>query len=154
MCKVYYSSPIGVIKIEGSNQGIEVVEFIDKYDKIDTEEVIDENTSLALKELEEYFNNKRKKFTVKINMEGTEFQKKVWQELLNIPYGKVASYKRIAEIIGNPKAARAVGNANNKNKIAIIIPCHRVIGSNNKLIGYAGGINRKKYLLELENIQL
>lgn len=154
MCKVYYPSPIGVIKIEGSNEGIEVVEFVDKYDKIEAEEVIDENTSLALKELEEYFDNKRKNFTVKINMKGTKFQKKVWRELLNIPYGKAVSYKRIAEAIGNPKAARAVGNANNKNKMAIIIPCHRVVGSNNKLIGYAGGINRKKYLLELENIQL
>lgn len=154
MSKVYYSSPIGIIKIEGSNEGIEVVDFVDKYGKIDIEEVIDENTCLALKELEEYFNKKRKNFTVKINMQGTEFQKKVWSELLNIPYGKVVSYKQIAEVIENPKASRAVGNANNKNKIAIIIPCHRVIGSNNKLIGYAGGINRKKYLLELENIQL
>lgn len=154
MSEVYYSSPIGIIKIEGSNEGIEVVEFVDKYGKMDVEEVIDENTYLALKQLEEYFNRKRKNFTVKINMKGTEFEKKVWSELLNIPYGKVASYKQIAEAIENPKASRAVGNANNKNKIAIVIPCHRVIGSNNKLIGYAGGINRKKYLLELENIQL
>lgn len=154
MCQVYYSSPIGVIKIKGSNEGIEVIEFVDKYNETDEEVVMDENTSLALKELDEYFSNKRKKFTVKINMQGTEFQKRVWKELLNIPYGKVVSYKQIAEAIGNPKAARAVGNANNKNKIAIIIPCHRVIGSNSKLVGYAGGIRRKKYLIELENMPL
>jgi methylated-DNA-[protein]-cysteine S-methyltransferase len=156
MCYAYYSSPIGLIKIKGSKNGIEILEFVDdgKQEEMCKQEEIDENTSLALKELDEYFNNKRTTFTVKINIQGTEFQKKVWKELINIPYGKTYSYKQIAEAIGNPKAARAVGNANNKNKIAIIIPCHRVIGKDGKLVGYAGGINRKKYLLELENISL
>lgn len=83
-------------------------------------------------------------------MEGTDFQKNVWKELLKIPYGKTVSYKYIADKIGNKKAFRAVGNANNKNKISIIIPCHRVIGSNGKLVGYANGIDMKKFLLELE----
>lgn len=83
-------------------------------------------------------------------MEGTDFQKTVWKELLKIPYGKTVSYKYIADKIGNKKAFRAVGNANNKNKISIIIPCHRVIGSNGKLVGYANGIDMKKLLLELE----
>lgn len=83
-------------------------------------------------------------------MEGTDFQKNVWKELLKIPYGKTVSYKYIADKIGNKKAFRAVGNANNKNKISIIIPCHRVIGSNGKLVGYANGIDMKKLLLELE----
>lgn len=83
-------------------------------------------------------------------MEGTDFQKTVWKELLKIPYGKTVSYKYIADKIGNKKAFRAVGNANNKNKISIIIPCHRVIGSNGKLVGYANGIDMKKFLLELE----
>lgn len=83
-------------------------------------------------------------------MEGTDFQKNVWKEFLKIPYGKTVSYKYIADKIGNKKAFRAVGNANNKNKISIIIPCHRVIGSNGKLVGYANGIDMKKFLLELE----
>ena len=104
----------------------------------------------AFSELEEYFNGQRKTFNLPLKLEGTEFQKKVWQELIKIPYGKTISYKELAKAVGNEKACRAVGMANNKNKIMIVIPCHRVIGSNGDLTGYAGGLNIKKQLLELE----
>ena len=98
----------------------------------------------------EYFNGERREFNLPIFIEGTDFQKKVWNALVNIPYGKTCSYKDIAIAIGNEKAVRAVGHANNKNKLPIVIPCHRVIGINGKLVGYAGGIDRKDKLLELE----
>ena len=101
-------------------------------------------------QLKEYFAGKRKSFDIPISANGTEFQIKVWKELQKIPYGKTATYKEIAENIGNKNASRAVGMANNKNPIAIIIPCHRVIGSNGNLTGYARGINLKKNLLNLE----
>jgi len=101
-------------------------------------------------QLEEYFAGKRKAFDLPLNPQGTEFQKKVWKALQEIPYGKTVSYKDIAEKIGSPKASRAVGGANNKNPISIIIPCHRVIGANGALVGYAGGLDMKRELLELE----
>jgi len=101
-------------------------------------------------QLNEYFNGKRKEFNLPIYLCGTEFQNKVWNFLKTIPYGKTASYKEVAEKIGKNKAYRAVGNANNHNPIAIIIPCHRIIGSNGKMTGYAGGIDIKEKLLKLE----
>ena len=101
-------------------------------------------------QLKEYFAGNRKSFDIPISANGTEFQIKVWKELQKIPYGKTATYKEIAENIGNKNASRAVGMANNKNPIAIIIPCHRVIGTKGDLTGYAGGIKLKKYLLDLE----
>lgn len=102
------------------------------------------------KQLEEYFLGKRKKFDLQIRNQGTEFMQKVWNELEKIPYGETRTYKQIAEKIGSPNAVRAVGMANHRNNIPIIIPCHRVIGSNGKLIGYALGLDIKKKLLELE----
>ena len=101
-------------------------------------------------QLKEYFDGIRKRFDIPISANGTEFQMKVWKELQKISYGKTTTYKEIAENIGNKNASRAVGMANNKNPIAIIIPCHRVIGSNGDLTGYAGGIKLKQYLLNLE----
>ena len=101
-------------------------------------------------ELNEYFEGKRKKFDIPIKPDGTEFQKKVWMELTKIPYGTYTTYKNIADKIGNKNASRAVGSANNKNPILIIIPCHRVIGSNNKLKGYSQGINYQEKLLKIE----
>lgn len=103
-------------------------------------------------ELEEYLHKKRKSFDIPISPKGTNFQKKVWNQLLKIPYGQTVTYKYIAQKTGNEKACRAVGLANNKNPIAIIIPCHRVIGINGNLTGYSGGINLKKKLLEIENL--
>lgn len=102
------------------------------------------------KQLIEYFEGNRKSFDLKIEPIGTEFQKKVWQALREIPYGETRTYKEIAITVGNEKACRAVGMANNKNPISIIVPCHRVIGSNGKLVGYAGGMDIKEYLLNLE----
>ena len=101
-------------------------------------------------ELNEYFEGKRKKFDIPIKPNGTDFQKKVWMELTKIPYGTYTTYKNIADKIGNKNASRAVGSANNKNPILIIIPCHRVIGSNNKLRGYSQGINYQEKLLKIE----
>ena len=102
------------------------------------------------KQLEEYFAGQRKTFDVPLNPKGTEFMKKVWTALCEIPYGEVYSYKQIAEKIGNPKVSRAVGMANHNNPIPIIIPCHRVVGSSGKLVGYALGLEMKNFLLELE----
>lgn len=109
-----------------------------------------EFTDLIYNEIMEYLNGKRKSFDIKYQMNGTEFQKKVWKELTKIPYGETRTYKEIAVAVGNPKASRAVGMANNKNPISIIVPCHRVIGSDGKLIGYAGGLDMKRALLNLE----
>lgn len=106
--------------------------------------------SMATIQLDEYFQGKRTVFSLPFKLTGTPFQLAVWKELQNIPYGQTTSYKEIAQKINKPKAYRAVGMANNKNPLPIIIPCHRVIGSNGKLIGYAGGLNLKNYLLELE----
>ena len=104
----------------------------------------------AFGQLSEYFSGKRKTFNLPLLLKGTDFQKQVWQALLKIPFGETRSYKQIAETIGNPKAVRAVGMANNKNPFLIIVPCHRVIGANGKLVGYAVGLDKKEYLLRLE----
>lgn len=106
---------------------------------------------MAAKQLDEYFNGKRQQFDLPLDLTGTIFQTKVWQELLKIPYGQTKSYKDIATAINNPKAYRAVGMANNKNRIMIVVPCHRVISSDNKLTGYAGGLEKKEFLLNLES---
>lgn len=119
-----------------------------KYDEFEEKEssLIKE----AAKQLDEYFNRKRKEFDLPVIPHGTEFQKKVWKELQKIPYGQTRSYGEIAALTGNPKASRAVGMANNRNPIPVIIPCHRVIGSDGSLTGYAGGLELKRQLLELE----
>ncbi len=107
-------------------------------------------TDQAAAELEEYFDGKRKSFDFPYHMEGTAFQKKVWAELCRIPYGQTRTYKEIAEAVGHPKASRGVGMANHRNPISIVVPCHRVIGSNGALVGYAGGLSMKEALLSLE----
>ena len=106
--------------------------------------------NMAINQLSEYFNGKRQDFDLPLNPSGTDFQQRVWEELLKIPYGTTVSYQEIANRLGDPKCIRAAARANGKNPIAIIIPCHRVIGSNGDLTGYAGGIQRKKDLLTLE----
>ena len=143
-----YKSPIGTLYIVEENEKIIEIRYENKK-----EEVLEKNTKIlekAVQELEEYFKGKRKEFDIPLNPKGTEFMKKVWKELQKIPYGKTISYGKIAEKIGNPKASRAVGMANHNNPIPIIIPCHRVIGKNNKMVGYALGIDKKEYLLNLE----
>ncbi|MNI75356.1 Methylated-DNA--protein-cysteine methyltransferase [compost metagenome] len=104
----------------------------------------------ASQQLKEYFAGERRQFDLRLDLQGSEFQRKVWNALLTIPYVETASYKDIAEMIGQPKAVRAVGGANNKNPIPIIVPCHRVIGSNGSLVGYGGGLSIKESLLSLE----
>jgi len=106
----------------------------------------------AAKQLEEYFNKKRKEFDLPLVVNGTDFQNKIWKALQTIPYGKTCNYKELASLAGNPKASRAAGMANNRNPISIIIPCHRVIGANGDLTGYAGGLELKQKLLELEKL--
>ena len=143
----YYESPIGKIKIEAEGESIIGIYF--------SEENLEGNESETIikckKQLEEYFEGKRKNFDLNIKfIKGTEFQLRVWRELYAIPYGEKVSYKYIAEKINNPKAVRAVGGANNKNPISIIVPCHRVIGSNGKMVGYAEGVDKKEFLLKLE----
>jgi methylated-DNA-[protein]-cysteine S-methyltransferase len=145
--KAYYDSPVGIIEITGTEEGISSLIFVES--KNDEEEYPD-CIKNCLEQLDEYFEGKRKEFNVKLMVEGTEFQKSVWNKLRNIPYGKTASYKDIAQEIGNEKAVRAVGSTNGKNPISIIVPCHRVIGANGKLTGYAGGLWRKEWLLEHE----
>ena len=115
-----------------------------------TEDNPNEMTKLCKKQLEEYYSGNRMIFELPMNLKGTEFQQKVWKELCKIPYGKTITYKEIARNIGNEKAVRAVGTAIGKNPIAIVIPCHRVIGSNGLLTGYAYGIDKKEQLLNLE----
>jgi len=143
----YYNSPIGVLEIITSDCAIISAMFVDEL-----KETIVESKILiqAIKQFDEYFKGTRKDFDIKCEVQGTEFQKKIWDALMEIPHGVTLSYKELAIIICNEKATRAVGNANSKNIISIIIPCHRVIGSDKSLTGYAGGLNRKKWLLEHE----
>lgn len=147
--KAYYSSPIGMMEIAGTEDGISSIIFTD--DEVTTG-MVPEILKDAYDQLDEYFKGKRKVFDLKLSPEGTEFQKRVWEELENIPFGETLSYKDIASRIGNIKAVRAVGNANGKNPISIVVPCHRVIGSSGDLTGYAGGLDRKAWLLKHENV--
>lgn len=146
MYKEYVKVKFGYVEVIANDEGITNVGFVDETGTVNK----NEHTSNAVKQLSEYFNEERLKFELPLVIDGTPFQEKCWKALLDIPYGETRSYQDIAKAIGNEKAVRAVGGANNKNKIGIIIPCHRVIGKNNMLVGYAGGLHYKKYLLELE----
>lgn len=138
-------SPIGPLTITSKDEAIVSVEFKASKQMDNTPVLIQ-----AKEQLDAYFKGELKDFNLKLSPNGTPFQQKVWQALRQIPYGNCASYKNIAENIGNPKAMRAVGGANNKNPIPIIIPCHRVIGADGSLVGYASGVDKKTILLELE----
>ena len=145
----YCPSPIGNLRITGDEKGIISIDFTDEeVQKNAYHPVLDE----CLTQLDEYFKGNRKVFSLRIQPFGTEFQKMVWHELYKVPFGQTVSYIEIARRIGDEKAIRAVGNANNKNKIPIIIPCHRIIGHDGSLVGYAGGLWRKKWLLKHESI--
>ena len=146
--RAFYRSPIGMIEIRGTRAGVTSLTFA--RPKTATSSPVPVHLKDALKQVDEYFLGKRKKFSLKLALKGTDFQKKVWRELLKIPFRKTASYRDVAEEIGKKKAFRAVGNANRSNKISIIIPCHRVIGSSGELIGYGSGLWRKKWLIEHE----
>lgn len=145
----YYKTPIGTAKIEGNIDGITSITVIDEA--IETSKTSPACLQDCVQQLKEYFSGNRKSFDLKLNLQGTEFQKKVWEALQNVPYGKTRTYLEQSKVIGNVKAIRAVASANGKNPIWIVIPCHRIIGTDGSLIGYAGGLWRKKWLLEHEN---
>jgi len=147
----YYESPVGLIKIGGTEQYIAEISFIDNKEQIEHGAPgISDMIHQCTEELIEFFAGRRKVFTVPVHQEGTDFQKRVWSELLEIPFGKTISYLDLSKKLGDPKAIRAAASANGKNKIAIIVPCHRVIGSDKTLVGYSGGLWRKKWLLQQE----
>lgn len=145
----YYKTPVGTAKIVGDKNGISEVTLIEE--SLESSKEIPESLQDCVQQLSEYFNGARKEFNLKLNPQGTDFQKRVWDELLNVPFGKTRTYSEQSKKLGNIKAIRAVASANGKNPIWIIIPCHRIIGSNGSLTGYAGGLWRKKWLLEHEN---
>lgn len=141
----YIKTPLGILKIYSDEKYITQINFVSRAGKQS------ENIPLVMKQcvnqLKQYFSGKRKEFDISVKFKGTEFQKSVWKNLKNIPYGETVSYSFIANKVGGKNFARAVGNANSKNKIPVIIPCHRVIGSDGKLIGYEGGLWRKRWLI-------
>ncbi|MBO8157558.1 MAG: methylated-DNA--[protein]-cysteine S-methyltransferase [Bacillaceae bacterium] len=160
-------SPIGPLTIVSSNKGVCQINFGSKKDVHSILEQwakkyflaceLDEHPEMLAPvkiELEEYFSGIRTHFTFPMDFQGTTFQKQVWKALLQIPYGETRSYKDIAKTIKSPKAVRAVGGAINRNPIAIAVPCHRVIGSNGALVGYNGGLDKKRFLLKHENITI
>lgn len=142
-------TPIGRLKITASEKGITSV-GISEEEGTHLEGTSGELVEKGKQELEEYFQGKRKTFDLPLQMEGTDYEKKVWQQLMRIPYGETRTYRETAAACGNDKASRAVGSANHHNRILILIPCHRVISSDGSLGGYAAGLEAKKYLLEME----
>jgi O-6-methylguanine DNA methyltransferase len=143
----FYDFEFGLLKIGYTDTAIT---FLKRVEQIDADNEHSALSDMAYNQVCEYLKGKRKSFDFPFELQGTDFQKKVWYALCQIPYGETRSYKQIAEAVNSPKACRAVGMANNKNPITIVVPCHRVIGTNGKLIGYAGGIDMKKSLLKLE----
>jgi methylated-DNA-[protein]-cysteine S-methyltransferase len=147
----YYHSPVGLLKITGTTDYISEVSFHDSTQKsVGNKKHFPSMLIQCIEQLIQYFHGERRVFDLVINQEGTAFQKQVWNELSGIPYGKTISYLELAIKTGDSKATRAVANANGKNNVAIVIPCHRVIGSDKNLVGYGGGLWRKKWLLEHE----
>jgi methylated-DNA-[protein]-cysteine S-methyltransferase len=157
---VYYTwfdSPVGTLLLAGSSAGLKLVSFAagSRATSVHPEWQVDNAAFVeVVDQLQSYFAGARKNFELDLVLEGTQFQKKVWTALQEIPYGETISYKNLAEAVGSPKAVRAVGAANGANPIPIIIPCHRVIGNDGSLTGFGGGLPLKKQLLELESHQL
>ena len=147
--KIKISTPIGIAKINGNAEGIQALTFTDKKSPV-TEE-IPEVLQECVKQLEEYFDGTRTEFSIKLNPQGTEFQRKAWDSLQSIPFGKTMNYLEQSKVLNKPKAIRAVANANGKNLIGILNPCHRIIGSDGSLTGYAWGLWRKEWLLNHES---
>ena len=148
-----FESPIGLITVNGNDDGLLGVWYESHARTLSDFGVQDDEhpiLQLTISQLTEYFNGERREFSIPLAANGTEFQNKVWQALTTIPYGETWCYKDLAIAVGNPKASQAVGGANGKNPISIIVPCHRVIGKNGSLTGYAGGVDIKQALLKLE----
>jgi methylated-DNA-[protein]-cysteine S-methyltransferase len=153
----YYKSPIGVLEVRSEDDFITAILFTNswkgkKIDEVDIDFIkpVSAIMKKCFKELDEYFSGKRRNFSINIEQHSTPFREKVWNELINIQYGNTISYLELSKRIGDTKAIRAVGTANGNNNICIVVPCHRVIGSNGDLIGYGGDLWRKKWLLEHE----
>ena len=148
-------TPLGFTKIIGNAAGISSVTVLNNIELSEEKitKIIPEELKAIVNQLNEYFEGSRKQFHLKLNLQGTVFQKKVWHKLLEIPYGKTVSYLELSKQLGNVKAIRAVANANAKNQLWIVVPCHRVLGSDGSLTGYAGGLHRKQWLLDHENLQ-
>ena len=145
----YIHTPLGVAKIIGDADGLTAITVLNSDEPLT--DVIPESLEDAVYQLNEYFEGLRTEFNLKLNPHGTEFQKKVWVELQNIPYGKSRSYLELAKLLGNPNATRAAASANARNPLWIVVPCHRVIGTDGSLTGYAGGLHRKQWLLNHES---
>jgi len=147
----YYESPVGLLKIGGTDNFIAEISFIDNREQIaHGEPGVSDMIHYCTEQLIEYFTGRRKVFDIPVHQEGTDFQQRVWSQLLSVPFGKTASYLDMAKQLGDPKCIRAAAAANGKNQIAIIVPCHRIIGSDKSLVGYSGGMWRKKWLLQHE----
>lgn len=147
----YYKSPLGILRISGTANYISEIIFLDSEDDFNTSGSNYPLLNQCIEELIQYFNGKRLSFEIPVHQKGTEFQSRVWGELINIKYGKTISYMDLAKRLGNPDCIRAAAGSNGKNQVCIIVPCHRVIGSNRSLVGYAGGLWRKQWLLGHEN---
>lgn len=145
----YIATPLGTVRIEGDASGVSVISILNGTEVVSEE--IPDVLQQAVSELKAYFEGGRREFTFPLRPEGTEFQKKIWQLLMDIPYGKTVSYLDLSRRFGDEKAIRAVAAANGKNPLWIVVPCHRVVGSDGSLTGYAGGLWRKKWLLEHES---
>ncbi len=143
---VYLQVPIGIIKVTASHEALKSIVFVNKAKESNANRI----TDIACQQLEEYFAGKRQEFDLPLDKQGTEFQESVWLALQEIPYAETYSYQQIAEKIKRPKAMRAVGSANGKNPLAIVVPCHRVIASDGSLSGYEYGVDKKSWLLQLE----
>lgn len=144
----YLQTPVGIAEFQGDEEGLASISILDENKPIGIIPAVLED---AVYQLQEYFEGSRQQFDLKLNPSGTDFQKKVWEALLEIPFGKTVSYLDLSKKLGDVKAIRAVASANGKNPLWIVVPCHRVIGTNGDLTGYAGGLHRKKWLLEHES---
>jgi methylated-DNA-[protein]-cysteine S-methyltransferase len=144
----FIQSPLGITKIVGDENGVSIISILEQGEP---SKKIPKQLEKAVTQLNEYFEGQRQNFDFTINPKGTDFQQKVWQELRNIPFGKTVSYLDLSKKLGDVKAIRAVASANGKNPLWIVVPCHRVIGTDGSLTGYAGGLWRKKWLLEHES---
>ncbi len=148
MDTIYFKSPTGTLEIKGDENGLSSLHFLN-YEEIPNK-IIPNHLQEVITQLQEYFEGSRTEFNLKLNPQGTDFQKRVWEQLQEIPFSKTVSYQTIANRLGDPKVIRAAASANGKNPIAIIIPCHRVIGKDGSLTGFGGGLHRKKWLLDHE----
>ncbi len=150
MEEAFIETPLGIAKLEGNAEGLAAVSVLN-HDAVPVTQIIPEVLEDVVYQLKEYFDGNRENFNLELNPQGTDFQKRVWDELLQIPFGRTLSYMALSKKLGDPKAIRAVAAANGKNPLWIIVPCHRVIGSDGSLTGYASGLHRKKWLLEHES---